>query len=229
MEDMRKQFLDRLFDVGFVDKIKGAKAYNQYGDGIEMVCLLLSVLCAGLDPNVIPCKRRGKRTTFYSEYVGKVCNHPSSGNARINLFPLPYMIFSDKHLASSFLEIADGQTADAVAQFLEVLPYRLLALDRSCMLQVISLMSLYKSSISTMKVVGWSHLDYLDGLLELLGGLRLNLCKLDSSSVPGLVLLMFTMLPSLLGIALLKTLLECDCMVLVKLSWLEVSLIGIAT
>ncbi|XP_074556601.1 DExH-box ATP-dependent RNA helicase DExH1 [Curcuma longa] len=98
MEDMRKQFLDLLSDIGFVDKAKGAKAYNQYGDDIEMVC---AVLCAGLYPNVIQCKKRGKRTAFYSKDVGKVDIHPSSVNARVNLFPLSYMIYSEKVKSSS--------------------------------------------------------------------------------------------------------------------------------
>lgn len=63
-----------------------------------MVC---AVLCAGLYPNVIQCKKRGKRTAFYSKDVGKVDIHPSSVNARVNLFPLPYMIYSDKVKSSS--------------------------------------------------------------------------------------------------------------------------------
>lgn len=142
-----------------------------------------------------------------------------------------------QQLVSFFLEIAAGQTADVAAQFLEVLPCRPLALDRSCVavilerwflviecffipfsscfkcielrlsriavwagpilnfrvamwwycnsesliadvfyrLQVGSLMRLYSSSTTAMKVVGWSHLSYLDRLMELLGGLRLKL------------------------------------------------------
>nr|XP_018686326.1 PREDICTED: DExH-box ATP-dependent RNA helicase DExH1 isoform X3 [Musa acuminata subsp. malaccensis] len=98
MDDMRNQFLDLLSDIGFVNKAKGAKAYNHYGDDMEMIC---AVLCAGLYPNVIQCKRRGKRTAFYSKDVGKVDIHPSSVNAGVHLFPLPYMIYSDKVKTSS--------------------------------------------------------------------------------------------------------------------------------
>lgn len=58
-----------------------------------MVC---AVLCAGLYPNVIQCKRRGKRTAFYSKEVGKVDIHPSSVNAGVHEFPLPYMVYSEK-------------------------------------------------------------------------------------------------------------------------------------
>ncbi|XP_008802398.1 DExH-box ATP-dependent RNA helicase DExH1 isoform X2 [Phoenix dactylifera] len=93
MEDMRNQFLDLLSDIGFVNKARGVKTYNQYGDDLEMVC---AVLCAGLYPNVIQCKRRGKRTAFYSKEVGKVDIHPSSVNAGVHLFPLPYMVYSEK-------------------------------------------------------------------------------------------------------------------------------------
>ena len=74
------------------------QAYNHYGDDMEMIC---AVLCAGLYPNVIQCKRRGKRTAFYSKDVGKVDIHPSSVNAGVHLFPLPYMIYSDKVKTSS--------------------------------------------------------------------------------------------------------------------------------
>ncbi|CAA7390557.1 unnamed protein product [Spirodela intermedia] len=93
MEDMRMQFLDLLSDIGFVDKRKGPKAYNLYSDDLEMVC---AILCAGLYPNVIQCKRRGKRTAFYSKDVGKVDIHPSSVNAGVHTFPLPYMVYSEK-------------------------------------------------------------------------------------------------------------------------------------
>lgn len=58
-----------------------------------MIC---AILCAGLYPNVIQCKRRGKRIAFYSKDVGKVEIHPSSVNARIHSFPLPYMAYSEK-------------------------------------------------------------------------------------------------------------------------------------
>ncbi|OIW12193.1 hypothetical protein TanjilG_28601 [Lupinus angustifolius] len=93
IEDMRLQFLNLLSDIGFVDKSKGANAYNQYSHDLEMVC---AILCAGLYPNVVQCKRRGKRTAFYTKEVGKVDIHPASVNAGVHLFPLPYMIYSEK-------------------------------------------------------------------------------------------------------------------------------------
>nr|DAD48355.1 TPA_asm: hypothetical protein HUJ06_018292 [Nelumbo nucifera] len=93
MEDMRNQFLDLLSDIGFVNKSLGSKAYNQYSDDLEMVC---AILCAGLYPNVVQCKRRGKRTAFYTKEVGKVGIHPASVNAGVYLFPLPYMVYSEK-------------------------------------------------------------------------------------------------------------------------------------
>ncbi|PIN16263.1 ATP-dependent RNA helicase A [Handroanthus impetiginosus] len=96
--DMRFQFLDLLSGIGFVDKSQGPEAYNQYSDDMEMVC---AILCAGLYPNVVQCKRRGKRTTFYTKDVGKVDVHPSSVNAGVHLFPLPYMVYSEKVKTSS--------------------------------------------------------------------------------------------------------------------------------
>ncbi|KAM7505061.1 hypothetical protein LguiB_003965 [Lonicera macranthoides] len=98
MEDMRRQFIDLLSDIGFVDKSRGANAYNQYSNDLEMVC---AILCAGLYPNVVQCKRRGKRTAFYSKDVGKVDIHPASVNAGVHLFPLPFMVYSEKVKTSS--------------------------------------------------------------------------------------------------------------------------------
>ncbi|XP_021769604.1 DExH-box ATP-dependent RNA helicase DExH1-like [Chenopodium quinoa] len=92
MDDMRKQFVDLLSDIGFVDKAKGPNAYNQYSHDMEMVC---AILCAGLYPNVVQCKRRGKRTAFYTKEVGQVDIHPASVNAGVHLFPLPYMVYSE--------------------------------------------------------------------------------------------------------------------------------------
>ncbi|KMZ73507.1 putative ATP-dependent RNA helicase [Zostera marina] len=93
IEDMRNQFVNLLSDIGFIDKAKGPKTYNYYGDDLKMVS---AVLCAGLYPNVIQCKKRGKRTAFYSKEVGKVDIHPSSVNAGVHIFPLPYMVYSEK-------------------------------------------------------------------------------------------------------------------------------------
>ncbi|OAY40762.1 DExH-box ATP-dependent RNA helicase DExH1 isoform X2 [Manihot esculenta] len=93
MEDMREQFLTLLADIGFVDISRGARAYNQYSHDLEMVS---AILCAGLYPNVVQCKRRGKRTAFYTKEVGKVDIHPASVNAGVHLFPLPYMVYSEK-------------------------------------------------------------------------------------------------------------------------------------
>lgn len=76
-----------------IDLCPSFQSYNKYGHDLEMVC---AILCAGLYPNVIQCKRRGKRTAFYSKDVGKVDIHPSSVNAGIHLFPLPYMVYSEK-------------------------------------------------------------------------------------------------------------------------------------
>ncbi|KAI4300544.1 hypothetical protein L6164_033912 [Bauhinia variegata] len=93
IDEMRIQFLNLLSDIGFVDKSRGIHAYNQYARDLEMVC---AILCAGLYPNVVQCKRRGKRTAFYTKEVGKVDIHPASVNAGIHLFPLPYMVYSEK-------------------------------------------------------------------------------------------------------------------------------------
>lgn len=58
--------------------------------------MVSAILCAGLYPNVVQCKRRGKRTAFYTKEVGEVDIHPASVNAGVHLFPLPYMVYSEK-------------------------------------------------------------------------------------------------------------------------------------
>ncbi|XP_022765790.1 DExH-box ATP-dependent RNA helicase DExH1-like [Durio zibethinus] len=63
-----------LADDGGYEK----SAYNRYSHDLEMVC---AILCAGLYPNVVQCKRKGKRTAFYTKEVGKVDIHPASVNA----------------------------------------------------------------------------------------------------------------------------------------------------
>jgi len=63
---------------------------------ITTMVMNLEMICAGLYPNVVQCKRRGKRTAFYTKDVGKVDIHPSSVNAFINQFPLPFLVYSEK-------------------------------------------------------------------------------------------------------------------------------------
>ncbi|KAG9439976.1 hypothetical protein H6P81_020141 [Aristolochia fimbriata] len=93
MDNMRNQFRELLSDSGFYEKARGPQVYNHYSNDLEMVC---AVLCAGLYPNVVQCKKRGKRTHLYSKDVGKVDIHPSSVNAGVHNFPLPYIIYSEK-------------------------------------------------------------------------------------------------------------------------------------
>ncbi|KAK3004339.1 hypothetical protein RJ639_018255, partial [Escallonia herrerae] len=125
MEDMKNQFLDLLSNIGFYKHLLllgsgvreevvvvgdgdavlaeelwvrslcmlGNEAYNQYSNDLEMIS---AILCAGLYPNVVQCKRRGKRTAFYTKEVGKVDIHPASVNAGVHLFPLPFMVYGEK-------------------------------------------------------------------------------------------------------------------------------------
>ncbi|KAL3693342.1 hypothetical protein R1sor_006993 [Riccia sorocarpa] len=88
MEDMRRQFIDLISDIGFVDKNR-LQEYNVYSNDVEMV---KAVLCAGLFPSVVQCKQRGKRTAFFT----KIEPHPASVNARVNYFLQPWLVYSDK-------------------------------------------------------------------------------------------------------------------------------------
>lgn len=63
--------------------------------------MVSAVLCAGLYPNVVQCKQRGKRTALYTKEVGKVDIHPASVNAGVHLFPLPFMVYGEKVKTSS--------------------------------------------------------------------------------------------------------------------------------
>ncbi|GAB2278218.1 hypothetical protein Dimus_012912 [Dionaea muscipula] len=93
MDDMQKQYVNLLSDIGFVDSSKGLEAYNHYSNDLEIVC---AILCAGLYPNLVQCKRRGKTTAFYTKELGEVDIHPASVNAGIHQFPLPNMVYSEK-------------------------------------------------------------------------------------------------------------------------------------
>lgn len=85
-------------EISFLFYFLNGQAYNRYSHDLEMVC---AILCAGLFPNVVQCKRRGKRTAFYTKEVGKVDIHPASVNAGAHHFPLPYLIYSEKVKTSS--------------------------------------------------------------------------------------------------------------------------------
>eukprot|EP00252_Welwitschia_mirabilis_P018479 TRINITY_DN4106_c0_g1_i1.p1 TRINITY_DN4106_c0_g1~~TRINITY_DN4106_c0_g1_i1.p1 ORF type:complete len:1010 (-),score=207.73 TRINITY_DN4106_c0_g1_i1:315-3344(-) len=92
MEDMQNQLYQLLVDIGFIDK-STPEVYNHYSGDLEMVS---AILCAGLFPSVVLCKRRGKRCAFFTKEDGKVDIHPSSVNAQADKMPLPYLIYSNK-------------------------------------------------------------------------------------------------------------------------------------
>ncbi|EPS62887.1 hypothetical protein M569_11900, partial [Genlisea aurea] len=92
IDDTRRQFLDLLETIGFVDKSRGFQAYNRYGDDLEMVS---AILCSGLYPNVVQCRRKGKRLFFYTKEVGRVEIHPGSVNAASHRLPLPFLVYSE--------------------------------------------------------------------------------------------------------------------------------------
>ncbi|XP_056687061.1 DExH-box ATP-dependent RNA helicase DExH1 isoform X2 [Spinacia oleracea] len=162
MDDMRKQFVDLLSDIGFVDKSKGPNAYNQYSHDMEMVC---AILCAGLYPNVVQCKRRGKRTAFYTKEVGQVDIHPASVNAGVHLFPLPYMVYSEKVKTTS-IYIRDSTN---------ISDYALLLFGGSLLPS--------KSGEGIEMLGGYLHFSASKSVLELMKKLRLELDKLLSRKI----------------------------------------------
>ncbi|MCO5553157.1 hypothetical protein L7F22_006678 [Adiantum nelumboides] len=93
MDELRFQLLDLLSDIGFYDRSRGVQLYNGFSSNLDMV---RAVLCAGLFPNIVQCKQRGKRTACFTKEDGKVALHPASVNARINHFPFPWLIYSEK-------------------------------------------------------------------------------------------------------------------------------------
>ena len=58
--------------------------------------MVRAVLCAGLFPSIVQCKRRGKRTACFTKEDGKVDLHPASVNARVNAFPYSWLVYSEK-------------------------------------------------------------------------------------------------------------------------------------
>lgn len=157
IEDMRNQFKDLLSDIGFVDKSSGDNAYNQFSDDLEMVCAILS---AGLYPNVVQCKRRGKRTAFYTKEVGKVDIHPASVNAGVHLLPLPYLVYSEKVKTTGIYIRDSTNTSD----------YALLMFGGS--------LAPSKSGSGIEMLDGYLHFAASDSVLELIRRLRAELDKL---------------------------------------------------
>ncbi|XP_024533616.1 DExH-box ATP-dependent RNA helicase DExH1 isoform X2 [Selaginella moellendorffii] len=114
MDGAREQFYDHLSKIGFVDNSSNSanyaveftlqclsptydaflvQAYNKHSDDLEMV---RAVLCAGLYPNVVQCKARGRRTAFFTKDDGKVEPHPASVNSRVGQFAQPWLVYSEK-------------------------------------------------------------------------------------------------------------------------------------
>ncbi|XP_057519359.1 DExH-box ATP-dependent RNA helicase DExH1 [Amaranthus tricolor] len=162
MDDMRKQFVDLLSDIGFVDKAKGPNAYNQYSHDMEMVC---AMLCAGLYPNVVQCKRRGKRMVFYTKEVGQVDIHPASVNAGVHLFPLPYLVYSEKVKTTSIFVRDSTNISD----------YALLLFGGSLIPS--------KSGEGIEMLGGYLHFSASKSVLELIKNLRTELDKLLSRKI----------------------------------------------
>ncbi|KAF3964534.1 hypothetical protein CMV_011182 [Castanea mollissima] len=167
MDDMRMQFVDLLSGIGFVDKSRGANAYNQYSHDLEMVS---AILCAGLYPNVVQCKRRGKRTAFYTKEVGKVDIHPASVNAGVHLFPLPYMVYSEKVKTTSIYVRDSTNISD----------YALLLFGGNLIPS--------KTGEGIEMLGGYLHFSASKSVLELIRKLRMELDKLLNRKIeePGL-------------------------------------------
>jgi len=154
------------------------QAYNQYSDDLEMVC---AILCAGLYPNVVQCKRRGKRTAFYTKEVGKVDIHPASVNAGVHHFPLPYLVYSDKVKTSS-IYVRDSTNISDYALLLfggNLLPSK--SGEGIEMLGGYLYFSASKSVLELIKVVAYPRALIIDVSLKRV----FNFNDFDSSGTPG--------------------------------------------
>ncbi|CAN0847570.1 DExH-box ATP-dependent RNA helicase DExH1 [Linum grandiflorum] len=167
MEEMREQFRVLLTDIGFVNKSKSNGAFNQYSQDMEMVS---AVLCAGLYPKVVQCKRRGKRSAFYTKEDGKVDIHPASVNAGVHLFPLPYMVYSEK-VKTTGIYVRDSTN---------ISDYALLLFGGS--------LTPSKNGDGIEMLGGYLHFSASRSVLDLIQKLRMELDKLLSRKIeePGL-------------------------------------------
>ena len=104
MADMRRQFWDLLEGIGFVgggDGGSGRGAMDEprasHNRHAHDVGLLRAVICAGMFPNLVCVRRRGKRCEFKTHEDGKVDLHPSSVNARFGqTFPFSWLVYREK-------------------------------------------------------------------------------------------------------------------------------------
>ena len=104
MADMRRQFWDLLEGIGFVgggDGGSGRGAMDEprasHNRHAHDVGLLRAVICAGMFPNLVCVRRRGKRCEFKTHEDGKVDLHPSSVNARFGqTFPFSWLVYRER-------------------------------------------------------------------------------------------------------------------------------------
>ena len=104
MADMRRQFWDLLESIGLVGGGRGGggrgamdsplASHNRHAHDVG---LLRAVICAGMFPNLVCVRRRGKRCEFKTREDGKVDLHPSSVNARFGqTFPFSWLAYREK-------------------------------------------------------------------------------------------------------------------------------------
>lgn len=56
--------------------------------------MVKAILCGGLYPNIVMCKVRNNKLTFYNNFKGQVEPEPSSLIAKLNSLPLPWLVYT---------------------------------------------------------------------------------------------------------------------------------------
>jgi ATP-dependent RNA helicase DHX36 len=87
MRDMRRQFLQLLETIGFVDKHAsgsgsgGMHAVEPHGRHSDKLMLVRAVMTAGMYPNLVSVEAGKREAKWHTFDDGKVKPHPSSVNA----------------------------------------------------------------------------------------------------------------------------------------------------
>ena len=81
MKDMRRQFLQLLEAIGFVDKQSGQGLSEPHGRHSDRLVLVRAVMTAGMYPNLVSVEAGKREAKWHTFDDGKVKPHPSSVNS----------------------------------------------------------------------------------------------------------------------------------------------------
>ena len=118
MRDMRRQFLQLLETIGFVDRASShALGGEPHGKHSEQLMLVRAVLTAGMYPNLVSVEAGKREAKWHTFDDGKVKPRPSSVNSFVRSFPSRWLVYNQK-VKSSDIFIRDSSCVSDYALLL---------------------------------------------------------------------------------------------------------------